>query len=147
MRTEPVELTNMTMILDPKSQQVLVEYRRDPHWPGIAFPGGHVEPHESVTHSAQREVKEETGLTVTNLQLAGLKQYPLEPRGRFICFLYRTTQFQGNLQSSAEGPVFWMKLQDFYQNPQLAEGMEDLLNIMVTDFNEVIYQGEQTYFF
>lgn len=146
MRTEPVELTNMVLILDAPKQQVLVEYRRDPHWPGIAFPGGHVEAHESITHSAEREVQEETGLTVTNLELCGLKQYPLS-HGRFICFLYRTTHFQGTIQSSTEGPVFWMKLTDFPGNKQLASGMDDLLNIMTSNFNEVLYQGPQTYFF
>ena len=71
-RTETVILTNMCMICDAKGN-VLVEDRVDPGWQGIAFPGGHVEWHEPFTDAIIREVKEETGLTVSDLELCGLK--------------------------------------------------------------------------
>ena len=41
-RTEKVTFTNMCMISDGRGN-VLVQDRLDPDWPGIAFPGGHVE--------------------------------------------------------------------------------------------------------
>lgn len=40
-RTETVTLTNMCMICD--GSRVMVQNRTDESWPGIAFPGGHVE--------------------------------------------------------------------------------------------------------
>ena len=38
---EPVTLTNMCMI--KRDHQILVLNRNDPVWPGLTFPGGHVE--------------------------------------------------------------------------------------------------------
>lgn len=40
-RTETVSFTNMCMICN--KDNVLVQNRNDPEWPGITFPGGHVE--------------------------------------------------------------------------------------------------------
>ena len=107
-RSERVVLTNMCMVCDGKGN-VLVEERLDPDWPGIAFPGGHVEPGESFTESVIREIREETGLTIKAPRLCGLKQFPLDGGGRYIVFLYRADRFSGELVSSEEGRVFWMK--------------------------------------
>ena len=63
-RKIPAELVTMCMIYD--GSRVLAQDRIDPGWPGITFPGGHVEPGEAFTEAAAREVFEETGLTVKN---------------------------------------------------------------------------------
>ena len=44
-RTETVEFTNMCMICDGSRVVVIDRKKRD--WPGITFPGGHIEPGES----------------------------------------------------------------------------------------------------
>ena len=51
-RMEPTTLTNMCMIVD--KDQVLTIDREDPVWPGLAFPGGHIEKHESFHDSVIR---------------------------------------------------------------------------------------------
>ena len=42
-REERAEFTNMCMITDGAGN-VLVLDRQNPDWPGVTFPGGHVEP-------------------------------------------------------------------------------------------------------
>lgn len=62
-RSEKVIITNMCMIYN--GGRVLVENRTNPGWPGITFPGGHVEKGESFTDAVIREVYEETGLKIS----------------------------------------------------------------------------------
>jgi len=57
------------MRVDPSSDQPLVLLIRD-SYDNWGFPKGHLEPGESPTHAAIREVEEETGLT--GLELHGL---------------------------------------------------------------------------
>lgn len=106
-RSETVTLTNMCMVYDNQGN-ILVEDRLDPSWPGICFPGGHVEPGESFTRAVIREVWEETGLTIEKPRLCGLKQFPRKDGTRYIVMLYKTNQFFWDLRSSREGRVFWL---------------------------------------
>ena len=106
-RSEKVTLTNMCMIYDDKGN-VLVQNRVNPDWPGITFPGGHVEPLESFADAVIREIKEETGLTVKNPKLCGVKDWIIDENSRYIVLLYKSNQFSGELISSNEGEMFWV---------------------------------------
>ena len=52
-------------------------------------------------------MKKETGLTIRNPKLCGVKQFKGE-NGRYIVFLYKTNEFEGKLQGSEEGNVIWV---------------------------------------
>lgn len=54
-RRESVEFVNLCLIKN--GDQVLVQDRVSPNWPGITFPGGHVERGESFVDAVIREVK------------------------------------------------------------------------------------------
>jgi 8-oxo-dGTP diphosphatase len=70
---ENVNFTNMCMVYD--DDKVLVIDRKKKDWPGITFPGGHVELGESFTDAVIREIKEETGLAIYAPQLCGIKDW------------------------------------------------------------------------
>ena len=67
------ELCNMCMITDPEGRVLVQERLPKPSnaWSGLTFPGGHVEPGETVVASVIREVHEGTGLTITDVVPAG----------------------------------------------------------------------------
>lgn len=71
-RKTTVELTNMCMIYDNYGN-VLVEEKLVNNIKGLIFPVGYVESNESVADSMVREIQEETGLTISNLQFCGIK--------------------------------------------------------------------------
>lgn len=106
-RSEPVELMNMCVLC--RGSKVLVQDCTDPNWPGVAFPGGHVEKGESFTDAVIREVQEEAGLTISSPRLCGIKDW-CEGGVRHVVLLYRAEQFTGTLRSSDEGEVWWAEL-------------------------------------
>ena len=135
------ELTNMCMIY--RGDQVVVQ-RRAPEkgWPGITFPGGHVEPGESITQSVIREVKEETGLTVEHPILCGVKDWIEDDGSRYIVFLYKCSTFSEELSSSEEGEVFWADRADL-PGMNLSSGMEETFEVLFNDdISELSYFRE-----
>ena len=134
------EIANMCVIQN--GTKVLVEDRRDPNWPGVAFPGGHVEPGESITASVIREVKEETGLDIQNPTLCGIKTWTKRDGARYLLFFYKTDKFSGELKSSEEGEVFWAEL-DALPGMNLAEDMEANLRVFLEDTISEFYYDRQ----
>ena len=130
-RRETVVLTNMCMIYDGEGN-ILVEERLDPAWPGVTFPGGHVEPGESFTKAVIREIREETGLTIEAPHLCGLKQFFKKDGTRYIVILYKTDKFSGELRSSDEGKVFWIKRSELEQY-QLSVSFDQMIRVFEDD--------------
>lgn len=126
-RAEKVILTNMCMIEDDKGN-VVMQYRSPERyaWSGFAFPGGHIEKGESLHQAITREVYEETGLTIEHPQLVGVKHWHTKDNERYLVFLYKTSSFTGQLRSSDEGEVSWVKKESLAD----LELAYDLLNLM-----------------
>lgn len=73
-RKTEIELTNMCLIYNDNA--VLVQEKVGTKYKGgLVFPGGHVEEGESLRDSMIREIKEETGLTISDLQPCGFKDW------------------------------------------------------------------------
>ena len=140
-RMEEVELTNMCMICDGKGNVLVQNKKNHPTWHGWNFPGGHVEKGEYVTPSVIREMKEETGLTIENPKLCGIKEFHKMKDGkRYIVFLYIANRFSGELKSSVEGEVFWYPLSELHLSKELIDGFGEMLPVFTSDdINEVYY--------
>lgn len=130
-KTEPAVFTNMCMIYD--GDRILVQDRVDPDWPGVTFPGGHVEPGESFIRSVIREMKEETGLDIRAPRLCGIKQWVDNKENyRYIVLFYKTDQFSGELKSSDEGEMKWIRLSEL-KNYHLAESFDEMIKVFTDD--------------
>jgi 8-oxo-dGTP diphosphatase len=130
-RRSEIELANMCLIYD--NNRVLVQEKVGTNYKGgLVFPGGHIEQGESLRDSVIREMKEETGLTISNPQPCGFKDWIQEDGTRYLVLLYKTDKFEGKLKSSDEGRIFWLDRKDM-ADANLIWNMRELLEIFETD--------------
>ena len=143
-RTENVELTVLCLIED--GDKILLQNRVKKDWQGYALPGGHVEPGESFVGAVTREMKEETGLTILDARLVGVKQFPIE-NGRYVVLLFKATQWSGELISSEEGRMEWIRYSDL-STVNTVDDLDDHLKVMntpeLTEFQYLVSGDEWT---
>ena len=138
-RRVEIELTNMCLIYD--DNRILVEEKTGTNFAdGLVFPGGHVEPGESLLDSVIREMKEETGLQIFEPQPCGFKDWIQEDGTRYLVLLYKTNKFTGEVKSSSEGKVFWLNRKDIPE-ANLIWNMRELLEIFEGDkYSEFFFE-------
>lgn len=135
-----VILTTLVVILDETHENVLLVNRKKRNWQGFAAPGGHVEYPESLMDCAIREVCEETGLTVSNLQLMSISHFEgLDVDESYFVFNYLTDCCSGEVKpGDGEDPAQWIPLKRLGEYT-LAEGFRERLESML--------QGERVEFY
>lgn len=141
-RTENAELTVLCLVY--RDDEILLQNRIKKDWQGYTLPGGHVEQGESITEAVKREMKEETGLGIYEPKLCGVKQFPIDD-GRYIVFLYKTDKFSGELISSDEGKMEWVKRSEIAKIETVSD-FELMLRMFdedsLSEFQYVIENGE-----
>ena len=125
------ELCNMCMITDQEGRVLVQDRLPKPSnaWSGLTFPGGHVQPGETVVASVIRDVREETGLTITDVVPAGYIQwYNPDRQSQYFVFLFKTSSYSGDLKGSGEGNGKWMTLDEMLAG-RLAPNMKQYLAV------------------
>ncbi|MBP7461947.1 MAG: NUDIX domain-containing protein [Candidatus Delongbacteria bacterium] len=86
------------------------------------IPGGHIEWGESMEEALKREIMEETGLTIYDIRLIGLKECINSQRFHqpkhfiFIDYICRTDSYQVRLNDEAEAYA-WVPLDRIHEYP------------------------------
>ncbi len=78
-------------------------------WIGV---GGHFEPGESPDECLQREVMEETGLTLTSYQLRGIITFSTNTWPTEYMFLYTAKTATTKITECSEGDLVWVSKSD-----------------------------------
>ncbi len=110
----------VTLVMIEREDGCALAQKRKLKYPGISFPGGHVEKGESILDCAIREVKEETGLDIEGLIPCGVVHWSHKITDRrYMCFMYKTMYFSGKLiENNREGDNIWMDVNDLHQLPK-----------------------------
>lgn len=98
----PLILTGAVVLIINEENELLLQHRRDGHW---GLPGGLMQLGESFEETARREVKEETGLMVGELELvdvfSGSEYYYKVSNGDelySVTAVYVTYEFEGTIE-------------------------------------------------
>lgn len=112
-------------------------------WLGI---GGKFEDKESPEDCALREIKEETGLTVTDYSYRGIVTFISDVWETEYMHLFTAAGFYGDIIECDEGDLEWIKLEDLLKLP-MWEGDRIFLNLLFSDapfFSlKLKYEGEK----
>ncbi|MYL72403.1 NUDIX domain-containing protein [Halobacillus litoralis] len=104
--TRPLILPGAVVIIVNDQQKILLQHRKDGGW---GLPGGLMELGESLEETARREVKEETGLHVGELELldifSGEDYFFKISNGDelySVTAVYRTDEYKGKVEVDEE---------------------------------------------
>lgn len=85
-------------------------------------------------------------VTILDPRLVGVKQFPLE-NGRYVVLLFKATRWSGDLISSKEGQMEWIKYSDLSM-VKTVDDFDDLLKVMntpeLTEFQYLVSGAEWT---
>ena len=98
-------------------------------WIGI---GGKFEDKESPEDCVIREVREETGLTLTDYEYRGIVTFISDIWETEYMHLFRATGFSGELIECDEGDLMWVGKEEYKSMPQW-EGDKIFLELLDTD--------------
>ena len=112
-------------------------------WLGV---GGKFEKDESPDECILREVKEETGLTLTSYQLRGVMTFVSDIWETEYMFIYTADRFEGELTECSEGDLQWIKKTEV-MNLKLWEGDKIFLKKLIDGDGfftvKMEYEGER----
>ena len=146
-------MTNTTLCYIERGDQYLLLHRvkkendlnRD-KWIGL---GGKFEPGESPEECLLREVREESGLTLTRWRFRGIVTFVSDQWGTEYMHLFTADAFEGEIGPCDEGVLEWIDKSDFAALPQW-EGDRIFLRLLEEDapfFSlKLRYEGEKLVF-
>ncbi len=98
-------------------------------WLGL---GGHFEEGESPEDCVQREVLEESGLTLLDAKLRGVVTFCDDGYSEYM-FLFTASQYEGNLSDCDEGDLEWVEKSKVVNDLPIWEGDRIFLKLMSED--------------
>ena len=104
---EPTESCVLTYVTD--GDRILMIMKKTGLGSGyINAPGGHIELEETKTEAAIRETKDETGLTVSDLEESGILRFQFKDGLRMLGYVFFTSSWEGELiDECEETKPFW----------------------------------------
>ncbi|MHC5019864.1 MAG: NUDIX hydrolase [Planctomycetota bacterium] len=108
MRSSGFTLTTLGYVRDG-DRVLMLERTKAPNLGEVIAPGGKLLPEESPRECVERELAEETGLTVPDPRLrAVITQTADDPSERWMLFIFLADAFAGTLRDDCpEGRLFW----------------------------------------
>ncbi len=135
-------MKNSVLCYIEKDEKYLMLYRNKKKndanggkWIGV---GGKIEENESPDEALLREIKEETGLTLTSYRFRGIVTFVSDTWEGEYMYLYTADGFEGELIECDEGELSWIDKKAVPDLPAW-EGDRVFLNKLLSDESELFF--------
>ena len=143
-------MINSTLCYIEKDEKYLMLYRNKKKndvnggkWIGV---GGKLEENESPDEALLREVKEETGLTLTSYRFRGIITFVSDTWEGEYMYLYTADGFEGEIIECDEGELSWIDKSSVLDLPTWAGDRVFLTRLLDNDpepmFIKLTYEGD-----
>lgn len=92
--------------------------------------GGHIEQGEEPFESARREIMEEAGIEVKDLEMAAVLFIDINDTPGILVFVFKASYAGGDLRASEEGLLQWMTREEIKNNQNMVKDLPFLLDIV-----------------
>jgi 8-oxo-dGTP diphosphatase len=133
-------MKNSVLCYIEKDEKYLMLYRNKKNndcnggkWIGV---GGKIEENESPDEALVREVKEETGLTLTRSAFRGIVTFVSDTWEGEYMYVYTADGFEGEICDCDEGELHWVEKNKLFSLP-MWEGDRVFLKYLLTDSRDI----------
>jgi len=124
----PRPMVTVDVVIVSRGRVLLIRRKHDPYAGAWAIPGGFVDMDEDLADAARRELIEETGVAVKNLEQIGTFGAPgRDPRGRVISVVYLAKIDAGSVKPRAADDAAAAAWHPLQRLPPLAFDHEQIL--------------------
>lgn len=117
---------------------------KEPHRDSITIPGGRKERGETIIAACKREMNEESGVRIGDLNLRGIVSFFSSQGSReFLATYFSSHSFTGQIRDSSEGEVFWYNIQKSYSLPGISP-FYSLISPLVFEKTDKVFGGHIT---
>jgi len=130
---EKYQLVPRTVVFIEKGEEILLLHKQKKDSFGykkLNGIGGHIEQGEDSTEATRREIFEETGLKIKDLELAAMIFIDIRTNPGILLFVYKAKYTGGKLIDSDEGKLIWAKKSDIGHQENIVKDIPFLINII-----------------
>lgn len=114
-------------------------------WAGhLNPPGGHIEKGEDIVRSAEREIREETGLTPLDTRLRGVMHVTNFYGKDIMMFITSSTTNTKSTTASDEGELVWVSAKDI-EHKKVLPDIKSILSALLSTKSDRIFTGRSEY--
>ena len=126
------QMVPRTLIFIKKGENFLLIHKKKPESFGfnkMNGVGGHIERGEEPFESAQREIVEETGLVVGDLDLCAILFIDINSTPGIQVFVFKAEYQEGKIEHSDEGELCWMSLFEIRNSDKVVSDVPELIEV------------------
>lgn len=141
---QPQDIATLTFVFDG-SQVLLIEKKRGLGAGKVNAPGGRLEPGESITECAIREVREEVGIDIESVEPVGQLCFQFVDGYSLHVSVFRAFQFTGEAFETEEANPFWVDIEQIPYHRMWSDDVYWLPKVLggTPFFGRFIFDGDE----